>query len=218
LEKLGKGGLFMGLHYKTLLINELEHSFSSSSFFAEFWTKKGKEYCAQYGAFPETLVEVYNCLTAIKPENYSGWTLGRELVLNARYYMYDDIDDETAWFYTVEDAVAFAKQYQGDDSSILLETPDKNYFYNLFEDRRRKKFNGLYWLTAEDFLELDNILSMPPIIVCKEVNQRFFSEEEAVLWLVQTGKASNEKIAARQLHKCLSGETQRCYGYSWGKE
>lgn len=208
----------MGLKYKTYLINELEHAISGSSFFAEYWTKKGSNYCEQYGKHYEDLVGVLGALKTIPDANFCGWTNERELVLNARYYLYDDIDDEAAWFFTVEDAVAYAKQYNGDDTSILLETADKNYFYNLFEDRRRKKVNGLYWLTAEDYLDLDNILTMPPIIVCNEMNKRFFSEEEAVMWLIEIGKAANEKVAARQLSKCLSGETQRCYGFTWRKE
>lgn len=208
----------MGLKYKTFLINELEHALSGSSFFAEYWTRKGSEYCAQFGKHTEDIVEVLQELKSITDTKFCGWTIEKDLVLNGRYYLYDEVDDEAAWFYTVEDAVAFAKQYNGDDTSILLETSNKNYFYDLFEDRRRKKINGLYWFTAEDFLDINNILTMPPIIVCIEMDKRFFSEEEAVVWLVEIGKAANEKVAARQLAKCLSGETQRCYGFTWRKE
>ena len=171
----------MGLKYKTFLINELEHTFSSSSFFAEFWTKKGIDYCAQFGKHAENTLDVLKQLKSIKEEFFFGWTHERELVLNGRYYLYDDIDQETAWFYAVEDAVTFAKFYNGDDTSILLENTDSNYFKNLFEDRRRRRINGLYWLTAEDFLDLNNILTMPQIIVCVELNKRFFSEDEAVV-------------------------------------
>lgn len=205
-----KGAIPMELKYKKFLLNELEHGFSGSSLFVNYWFEKAKQYGQQFNVVD---------LHLINDLKYCGSTEDRELVVMGRYYLYDAVDNVAYWFYTLEDAIMFGNSYMSsNDRSIDVGACDREYLESFFEDRRRKQFNGLYWLTAEDFLDIDSILTMPPLIICMEENKTFFSEEEAAEWLVEIGKAATLKNAMRQLTKCLSGETQRCYGYSWRRE
>ena len=122
----------------------------------------------------------------------------------ARYYLLDEYNS-LYWFASARDAVLFAMP---DTCAIVGTIMDVSAVFHKYH----RYFNeGFYFLYPEDLDNIDEITSRQHGYVCLDKNIRFDTEEDIVIWLVNSGLASNAATARRQLTKHLMGNTTACY-------
>lgn len=122
----------------------------------------------------------------------------------AKYYLMDE-QHNLYWFASARDAVLFACP---ESKAVVGTMVDVT---SIFHKYRRYFYEGYYFLYADDLYDLETILSQQRGYICVDKNLRFNTEEDIIMWLVNSGIASNAANARRQLTKHLMGQTNACY-------
>lgn len=122
----------------------------------------------------------------------------------ARYYIMDGAYN-LIWFSSAKDAILYAVP----ESRAALGA--SAYAESIFSKYHQFYYEGFYFLYPEDLDNLDSILAQQRGFICLDRNIHFKTEGEIVQWLVNSGMASNEGNARKQLAKHLAGETNTCY-------
>ena len=153
--------------------------------------------------FVRTSDDIAVCYATIRyadDKNYCGEGLNQR----ARYYLLDE-QNHFYWFVSARDAILFASPESKAVVGTVVSLEDVFHRYHRY-------FNdGYYFLYPEDLDDLPNILSQQRGYICVDKNLRFDTEEDIIMWLVNSGVASNAATARRQLTKHLMGQTSACY-------
>ena len=153
--------------------------------------------------FVRTNDDIAVCYATIRYAEDSHYC-GEGISGRARYYLLDE-QHNFYWFVSARDAVLFASP---ESKAVIGTIVD---IESIFHRYHRYFYEGYYFLYPEDLDDLDNILSRQRGYICVDKNLRFDTEEDIIMWLVNSGLASNAATARRQLTKHLMGETNACY-------
>jgi hypothetical protein len=205
----------MELLYRDYLLNQFSKTRGDSSFFDEFWYDAIRQYAKNIGYESQGVQDAVNFLRLMKPADYCGEDYHSE----TDHYIYDVQYKTLYWFKSINDLEMFVDYMDsGSKEPVLFANEIPQDGFNHLADSiryRRKVHNGFLYLDGIDVPDIDEILNLPAGISCIENNATFSSVEEAVKWLIASGKAKNEKTAFQNLHKCLNGELKTCCGYHW---
>lgn len=122
----------------------------------------------------------------------------------ANYYLMDE-QHNLYWFVSARDAILFASPSSKAIVGTMVDMKD------IFHSYHRYFNDGFYFLYPDDLYDLETILSQKRGYICVDKNLRFDTEEDIIMWLVNSGVASNAATARRQLTKHLMGQTSACY-------
>ena len=122
----------------------------------------------------------------------------------AKYYLMDE-QNNLYWFASARDAILFASPSSKAIVGTMVDMRD------IFHSYHRYFNDGYYFLYPDDLDYLDEIISQQRGYICVDKNLRFDTEEDIIMWLVNSGIASNAANARRQLTKHLMGQTNACY-------